>query len=79
MVAKDMKLSDFSPLNQDRAAVGLIAYRGALPDVLAGNVHAAYEILTKEWTSLPGAKETRLTVEKADFAFAKWGGRATGK
>jgi|GEM_PF-2690391 len=78
--AEDMGLKDFSPLSQDLAAVGCIAFRGALPAVLRGDTRAAYALLVDEWTSLPGAKENKLlTPEKADFIFAKWGGRATGK
>jgi muramidase (phage lysozyme) len=50
-----MKLADFSPANQDLAALGRIAARGALDDVIAGRFHAAINKLGKEWASLPGS------------------------
>lgn len=49
------KWEDFSPRSQDEAAVALIAYRGALPAVLAGRVDEALAKCNKEWASLPGA------------------------
>lgn len=52
-----MGLPDFSPRSQDIAALGRIAYRGALNDVLAGRLDQAIAKLRKEWTSLPGAAE----------------------
>lgn len=92
-IAQDLRLEDFSPLNQDRAAVGVIAWQGMLDAVLAGDTRTAYRCLCGRWTSLPGGKEVavyRKMVNKADgkllapevaadFIFAKWGGRATGK
>jgi muramidase (phage lysozyme) len=47
-------LPDFSPASQDFASVADIAGRGALPDVLAGNLVAALSKLRDEWTSLKG-------------------------
>lgn len=44
-----MSLTDFSPPNQDLAAVGRIAARGALADVLAGRVETAIRKLALEW------------------------------
>lgn len=94
-IAADLKLADFSPLNQDRAAVGMIAKFGVLQCVIEGNTRAAYRVLSDRgaWPSLPGGTECRVyarMVNKADgkllapevaadFIFAKWGGRATGK
>lgn len=72
-----MNLPDFSPASQDLAALGLIAYRGALLDVLAGNVEAAIPKLRSEWTSLPGAKENNKAagdMENAKRLFISWGG-----
>lgn len=74
-----MGLFGFGPSNQDFAALGLIAYRGALKDVLAGNLAAAISALRSEWTSLPGAKENqRLTHERARQLFVAYGGRIAG-
>lgn len=70
-----MGLSDFSPANQDFAALGLIAYRGALADVLAGNLAAAIPKLRLEWTSLPGAAENqRVSMAVAESVFRQYGG-----
>ena len=70
-----MKLADFSPANQDFAAVGLIAYRGALADVIRGDLAAAIPKLRNEWTSLPGAAEVRfMTMDRARTVFINYGG-----
>lgn len=54
-VARSIGLDDFSPLNQDRAAIELIRRRGALEDVFNGRLEAAIEKCRKEWASFPGA------------------------
>ncbi|MGI8996421.1 MAG: glycoside hydrolase family 24 protein [Pyrinomonadaceae bacterium] len=54
-VARAMKLQDFSPASQDIACTFLLARRGALADVLAGNFEAAVNQVRKEWASMPGA------------------------
>ncbi len=48
-------LADFSPGNQDAAAVFLIKRRGALEDVRAGRFDAAVAKVAKEWASMPGS------------------------
>lgn len=50
-----LQLTDFSPSSQDRAAVELIRQKGALADVLAGNIVAAIYRCRKVWASFPGA------------------------
>lgn len=52
---KQLKLSDFSPANQDAVAIQQIRERGALPMIEAGNVRAAIERVRNIWASLPGA------------------------
>ncbi|MFX9397317.1 glycoside hydrolase family protein, partial [Acinetobacter baumannii] len=42
-VAKDLGLKDFSPKNQDIAAVALLAQNGALPSVLKGDFKTAVQ------------------------------------
>lgn len=76
--AKLMGLNDFSPRNQDIAALGRIAARGALEDVLAGNLGAAIRKLNKEWASLPDSPYGQKTMAWADAraTFAANGGRA---
>jgi lysozyme len=54
-LAQELKLPDFSPQSQDRAAIELIARRKALDDVLAGRFAQAINKCRKEWASLPGA------------------------
>lgn len=51
--AKIQGLKDFSPANQDLGALGRIAARGALDDVIAGRFEAALKKIAKEWASLP--------------------------
>ncbi len=48
-----MGLKDFTPATQDLAALGRIAARGALDDVIAGRFLTAIKKLGKEWASLP--------------------------
>lgn len=48
-VARRLGLSNFQPTNQDIAAVALIDSRGALSDVLNGNVRNAVQKLKPEW------------------------------
>lgn len=50
-------LSDFSPMNQDRAAVGLIDEVKALRLVVAGNFELAVLACSTKWASLPGTDE----------------------
>lgn len=50
-----LKLKDFSPDNQDRAALYLIERRGALQDIHAGRLPEAIAKCRAEWASLPGA------------------------
>lgn len=73
-----MNLPDFTPASQDLFALGRIAARGALPDVLAGNLGAAIRKLNKEWASLPDSPYGQKTMAWADAraVFAANGGRA---
>lgn len=73
-----MRLPDFGRVSQDLAALGRIAARGALPDVLAGNFSAAIGKLNREWASLPGSPygQGAITMDQARAAFAAAGGKA---
>lgn len=51
--ARIMGLKDFTPANQDLGALGRIAARGALDDVIAGRFETALKKIAKEWASLP--------------------------
>ena len=54
-IQRQLKLPDFGPASQDRAAIVLIKRRKALDDVMAGRFAQAIEKCRKEWASLPGA------------------------
>lgn len=73
--------ADFSPPNQCLAFVALVEGRGALGDVLGGDIASALIKCQKEWTSLPGAAESSSswTVEKAIALFKSYGGRIEGE
>ena len=75
-VRAKLKLPDFSPASQDKAAIELIRQRGALADVRAGRFAVAVEKCKKEWASLPGAgygqRENKLATLQA--AYTKAGG-----
>lgn len=74
--ARLMGLADFSPGNQDLAAVGRIAARGALNDVLTGRFDAAVRKCAWEWASLPASPygQPVITWERARSVFASAGG-----
>lgn len=54
-VAQRLDLSDFSPLNQDVAALYLMHERGALDDIKQGNIRTALDKVKSIWASLPGS------------------------
>lgn len=76
-----MNLPDFSPRSQDLAAVGRIAARNALPDVLAGRFAQAIAKINREWASLPGSPYGQPTVSmnQALNIFLAYGGQDTGE
>jgi muramidase (phage lysozyme) len=50
---KALELTDFSPASQDLAACYLIDRRGALDEVLSGQIDKAILLCNREWASLP--------------------------
>ncbi len=68
-----MNLPDFSPRSQDLGALGRIAARGALGDVLAGRFTSAMRKLNREWASLPGSPYGQKTL-RFDAALAIYQG-----
>jgi lysozyme len=50
-----LKLPDFGPDSQDRAALYLVTECGALEDVHAGRLEQALSKCRSKWASLPGA------------------------
>jgi muramidase (phage lysozyme) len=53
--SKELNMTDFTPVSQDRAAVKLIKKQGAYNDVLNGNITSAINKVKKRWASFPGA------------------------
>lgn len=76
--ARIMGLRDFSPGSQDMGAVGRIAARGALDDVIAGRLSDALKKCGREWASLPGSPYGQPTISaaRAREVFAGAGGTA---
>lgn len=73
--AKDKGIvTDFTPASQNKLAFAKLKSRGALTAICAGDVKGACGKLASEWTSLPGAKQTRMTMQIAEKAFARYGG-----
>ena len=55
--SEKLGLTDFSPKNQDRAAVGEInKVKGAMNNIKSGNYSKALRSLSGKWTSLPGGR-----------------------
>jgi lysozyme len=71
-----LRLPDFSPASQDRAALYLVANCGALEDVMAGRIRTAITKCSREWASLPGNKagQPQRHVDDLLAAFTNAGG-----
>jgi muramidase (phage lysozyme) len=74
--ASALGLADFSPKNQDLAALFLIDRRKALEDVLAGRIEQAISKCNREWASLPGSPygQPVRTMEQALATYRAHGG-----
>jgi muramidase (phage lysozyme) len=74
--ASALGLADFSPKNQDLAALFLIDRRKALEDVLAGRIERAIAKCNREWASLPGSPygQPVKTMEQALATYRAHGG-----
>lgn len=75
--ARIMGLTDFTPANQDRGAVGRIAARGALEDAKAGRFDVAIRKIAPEWASMPGSPygQPVISIETARAVYASAGGQ----
>lgn len=71
-----MRLTDFGPASQDKAAVGRLAARGALDDVKAGRFADAIQKTAREWASLPGSPygQPVITMAQATYTYTANGG-----
>lgn len=67
-------LFDFTPASQDKYAIWRLKTRGALEFIEAGEIEKAISKsqLRKEWTSLPGAKESNMKMSEAIERFEKY-------
>lgn len=54
-LANRLGLTNFSPANQDRAAIQTFKDKGAYDDIIAGRFNSAIDKVKKVWASLPGA------------------------
>ena len=54
-IQSNLNLSNFSPENQDLAAVELIKGQDAIDEVESGNFEEAIEAVNDQWASLPGS------------------------
>lgn len=75
-LVKQYGFKDFSPANQDLAAVALIKGRKALEDVIDGRFEQAILKCNKEWASLPGSPygQPVVTMLKAMQVYESSGG-----
>ena len=66
---KKLGLTDFSPENQDKAAVANIAQTGTLDLIIAGKIKEALQSkkLSAQWASLPYASANQPTKKESDF------------
>ncbi len=63
---------DFTAESQDKIAIWKLKTRKAYQHVAAGNIEQAIPLLRNEWTSLPGAKQSKMTMETAKQKFAEF-------
>lgn len=79
-LVKQYGFTDFSPANQDLGAIALIVGRGAIADVLNGDLVDALPKCGKEWASLPGSPYGQPTIspERCKAVFVQYGGQLVG-
>jgi lysozyme len=73
---KNLGLTDFTPLSQDKCAIYLIRQKGALNDVINGNFTTAVNKVNKIWASLPNSPYGQPTVKMEDIInkYKQYGG-----
>ena len=73
---KNLGLTDFTPLSQDKCAIYLIKQKGALNDVINGNFTTAVNKVKNVWASLPNSPYGQPTVKMADIIkkYKEYGG-----
>ena len=73
-IQKKLSLPDFSAASQDKMALELIRRRHALGRIQEGKFESAVAKLRLEWSSLPGASQSRVTLEQARKKYTDSGG-----
>ncbi|HAC66180.1 MAG TPA: lysozyme [Cyanothece sp. UBA12306] len=75
-VANALNIPDFYPVNQDKGAIQLIKWRGALTDIEQGRIRKACNRTSWEWASLPPGRYDQPIIgyEKAEDLFVQAGG-----
>lgn len=63
------QVNDFTKASQDKLARLKLQSRGALKLVQDGEIERAITLLRSEWTSLPGAKPSRMHMTEARALF----------
>lgn len=65
-------IRDFTPASQDEFALWILRTRGVLELVKSGDIaHAVFQ-LRNEWVSLPGASQSKITMQEAKDRFERY-------
>ena len=65
-------IRDFMPSSQDELAIWMLRKRGVLELVKSGDIaHAVFQ-LRNEWVSLPGASQSKMTMQEAKELFERY-------
>lgn len=77
---RQLGMTDFAPVSQDRGAIALIRGRKALADVRAGRFAEAVRKCAKEWASLPGAGygQHEHSLVRLQAVYVAFGGQLKG-
>jgi muramidase (phage lysozyme) len=70
---------DFSKAAQDTLATSKLRSRGAYPYIVKGDIEHAVARLRNEWTSMPGAAQSDLSMATARKQFDKYVAELAGK
>ncbi|GAB2878788.1 hypothetical protein GCM10027046_03250 [Uliginosibacterium flavum] len=70
---------DFSKASQDKLAISKLRSRRALSYIEAGDIDRAIPLLRNEWTSMPGAKQSAMSMSTAHELFKKYVAELGGK
>lgn len=66
-ISRQYGLNDFSPMNQDLAAIGLMVNSGVMPLILKGDIRGAASKLGNVWASLPSSPYNQAKRSDKEF------------